>query len=87
MKIFLDQAMQLAMENQSEVNKLHSDLQISHKITNDERQKKLDRNFTESEEAKFERLTNEYDIIRDDQHSEWYMLYLNKVKEIDSLFD
>ena len=66
---------------------MHNDLKMSHKSFQDELRKKVDKNFKETEAEKFERLCNEFDIIRDNEHSEWYILYLRQLTNINNLFD
>lgn len=52
---------------------MHNDLITSYKQNQDDTQKKLDRNYTESEQEKFKRLEKEYDLTKDSEHAEWYL--------------
>ena len=54
MKVFLDQAVQDAIESSTT---LHNDLLISHKGYEEDKKARLDKNFKESETEKFKRLT------------------------------
>jgi hypothetical protein len=64
---------------------MHNDLVISHKGKEDEQKKLLEKNFKESEREKFDRLMKENDLICDSEHSEWYILYLRELDDIDHL--
>ena len=45
----------------------------------------LEKNFKETEKEKFERLSHENDLICDNEHSEWYIMYLRELENIDQL--
>lgn len=84
MKIFLEQAISSTVE--SNVN-MHADLVMTHNANEDDFKKRIQRNFREEEGQKFKRLSEEYDLIRDYEHSEWYILDLNEVEITDLLFN
>ena len=48
--------------------------------------KRIEKTFKESEIEKFKRLQHEYDLIRDNEHSEWYILNLRSLENIETLF-
>ena len=64
---------------------MHNDLVISHKGRQEDLKKLLDKNFQETEREKFIRLSTENDLIGDSEHSEWYIMYLRQIEDIDSL--
>ena len=66
---------------------MHNDLCIGHKVVQEETKKRIEKNFKETEAEKFSRLTKEYDLIVDHEHSEWYILYLRQLTDIKTLFD
>lgn len=84
MKIFLDQAVD---QNISQNQSIHADLASTHQMQREETRKRIDKNFSETEAEKFNRLSLEYDLIRDEERSEWYIVYLRELHEITQLFD
>lgn len=84
MKVILD----VAIDNQIKKNpSMHNDLIATQRASQEEQQRKFDRHFKETESAKFDRLSNEYNLIRDNEHAEWYILDLRTLKEVDVLLE
>ena len=84
MKVFLNQAVDFV---NTKSGAMHQDLKLDHQISKDEARKKIEKNFHETEAEKFSRLTKEYDLIGDYEHSEWYILYLKEMTDPSKLFD
>ena len=52
---------------------MHNDLIVSHKVLQDSKKKKIEKNFKETDLDKFKRLSLEYDLLTDHEHAEWYI--------------
>ena len=71
MQYFLNMAVEASINSKEHI--VHQDLIVSHRVLQDTKRKKVERNFKESDLDKFKRLSLEYDLLADSEHAEWYI--------------
>ena len=71
MQYFLNMAVEASINSKD--HQMHNDLIVSHKVLQDSKKKKIEKNFKETDLDKFKRLSLEYDLLTDHEHAEWYI--------------